>query len=1152
MTIRGVNVLLGMLALLSISSLVNAEFADETKITASDGVSYDSFGDAVAMDGDTIIVGAADDDDNGTNSGSAYIYEYDTASGSWLQQKLTASDGATYDNFGQSVAISGDTAIIGADGGSAATNITGYAYIFVRNGTTGVWEEQQKLVASDAAIDTYFGYTVAIDGDWAAVTAIGTDFAGSVYMFVRDPSTGVWSEDQIVVSSNNSTFDGFGRSMDIDGNNMIVGAEGDSGNGGAFSGSAYLFVRDPSASTGVFWSEQQRLWDKNGGHQQNFGVSVSLSGDNAIVGANRDDDNNLQSGSAFVYTRDPVSGDWTEQKILPADGAAYDEFGKSVSMLGNTAIIGADGDSDNGFRSGSVYVYQRKASGLWEEQQKLLATGGAKDEHFGISVVVSGDRFVAGSFGDNSYTGSAFVFTNIPTPDITVTDSTAPINDLILAFGEVTEFTSTDQTVTITNDGELDLILGSLATLDTLDFPFTIETDSCSSQTLTPATNCSLGIRFSPTSTGSFSDSVDIPSNDPNEASVSLNITGDGVAPLVPDIAVIDAIAPIDDLIVDFGSYALGWSAGQWVTVKNEGTADLVVGDVALIETVTAPFMIVTDSCSGQTLVPLASCEVGIAFTPSVVGSYSGSFDIPSNDADEASLSVSFLATAIEAQVANITVTDSVVPVDDHMINFGAITHSTSADQLVTVSNDGNVDLNIGTIAAQNVLLSPYSIVADFCSGVAVPPLSSCTFTVLFAPTAVYTYNESFDIPSDDPDQSSVIINLSGVSIATPAPVIAVTDTEAPVNDLAIPFGNVTESISVTETVAISNAGNANLNIGNIATANALAFPFAINTDSCSGQSLAPSSFCSVVVSFTPQAVGNFSDSFDIPSDDPNNSGVTFSLSGVGMALPVADISVSDSVAPANDLQVVFGNVMLSDSSDAQLTVHNNGNTHLNIGNIGDQNALLAPFSIVSDTCSATSLAPAASCVVTLRFGPTVVGNFNDSIDIPSSDVDQQSITITVSGAGTGLPVPNVSITDHQLLFGNVTQQTSAELSVTLSNTGSADLTIGNVAQLNTLQTPFAMVSDPCSGNTLAPTQSCVLRLSFSPVSTGSFTDSFDVPSDDPDSPTVVISLSGVGIESSPGNTDRGNSGGGSLGLLPLLIALLGAGLRRRSLFSTP
>ena len=318
----------------------------ENKLTASDGAADDWFGYSVSIDGDTAIIGAIFDRDNGDFSGSAYVFV--RINGVWSeQQKLTASDGEAYDQFGWSVSIDGDTALIAAYGDGS---YSGSAYVYVRS--NGVWSEQAKLTASDAATTSdYFGYSVAIDGDTAVIGAYWDDDngsnSGSAYVFVR--SNGVWSEQQKLTASDGAAGDYFGSSVAIDGDTVVIGAHWDDDND-YNSGSAYVYVRSNDV-----WSEQAKLTASDGASRDFFGYSVAIDGDTALIGAYADNDNGANSGSAFMYVRS--NGVWSEQaKLTASDRAQYDDFGYSVSIDGDTAVIGAYGDNDNGYDSGSAYI----------------------------------------------------------------------------------------------------------------------------------------------------------------------------------------------------------------------------------------------------------------------------------------------------------------------------------------------------------------------------------------------------------------------------------------------------------------------------------------------------------------------------------------------------------------------------------------------------------------------------------------------------------------------------------------------------------------------------------------------------------------------------------------------------------------------------
>ena len=324
----------------------NSGVWSETKITAEDeGAQNDNFGYSVSISGDglTAIVGAQNDD---SFRGSAYIYNY--INGAWIrfQPKLTAFE-RTPTLFGYSVSISNDglTAIIGA---YVEGSYRGAAYIYKYN--SGVWTET-KITASDGAASDYYGYSVSISGD--GLTAIVGAFAdNSAYIYKYN--SGVWTETKITAGNNS-----FGYSVSISGDGLtaIVGALSEN--------SAYIYKYINGGWTQQTFNitsnigtreNQSKLTASDGAASGLFGQSVAISNDGltAFVGAYADDS---YRGAAYIYKYN--SGVWTETKITASDGAAYDQFGQSVSISGDglTAIVGAQMNDDNGFGTGSAYIF---------------------------------------------------------------------------------------------------------------------------------------------------------------------------------------------------------------------------------------------------------------------------------------------------------------------------------------------------------------------------------------------------------------------------------------------------------------------------------------------------------------------------------------------------------------------------------------------------------------------------------------------------------------------------------------------------------------------------------------------------------------------------------------------------------------------------
>jgi len=381
---------------------IAASWGETQKLLASDGAKGDYFGYFVSLDGDTVLIGAPYDDGY---KGSVYVF---TRTGTtWTQQaKLLASDGSAGDMFGYFVSLDGDTALIAASLDDDNGVDSGSAYVFTRTGTT--WTQQAKLLASDGAADDQFGCSISLDGDTALIGANCTDDngvdSGSAYVFTRTGTT--WTQQAKLLASDGSAGDQFSfYGASLDGDTALIGAvyEDDKG---VDSGSAYVFTR-----TGTTWTQQAKLLASDGVAGDWFGYFISLDGDTALIGALQDDDNGKDSGSAYVFTRNGTT--WTQQaKLLASDGARMDIFGNDVSLDGDTALIGAVQDDDNGFQSGSAYVFTRSGT-TWTQQQKLLASDGARGDLFGCDVSLDGDTVLIGApaDGDNGLnSGSVYVF----------------------------------------------------------------------------------------------------------------------------------------------------------------------------------------------------------------------------------------------------------------------------------------------------------------------------------------------------------------------------------------------------------------------------------------------------------------------------------------------------------------------------------------------------------------------------------------------------------------------------------------------------------------------------------------------------------------------------------------------------------------------
>ena len=399
---------------------------EDQKLTAIERADNDRFGFSVDIDGDTMVVGAPFTDTLATDSGSAFVFV--RSGDSWTQQAelIRENNRPDFDRFGQSVAISGDTIVVGAPFNNAGQPSSGSAYVFTRSGTT--WTLEAEISAADLAANDFFGGSVAIDGDTIVAGARNGDSApdsqvGSAYVFTRTDTT--WTQEAELLASDGLRFDGFGTSVAISGDTIVAAAplaldlNDLLDDVGTIAGAAYVFER-----SGTTWTEQVKLTEPDSG----FASSVAIDRDTIVVGArlDRDTDSDIVGG-AFVYVRGAT---WTQQAQLTAEDAALgDEFGFSVDIEADVIVVGANLDNALGSNEGSAYVFVRSETN-WTQNEKLTTSDAAGSDQLGTSVAISGDTVVAGApLEDNAPAdndlGAAYVFA-VDVPELELPDEFIP------------------------------------------------------------------------------------------------------------------------------------------------------------------------------------------------------------------------------------------------------------------------------------------------------------------------------------------------------------------------------------------------------------------------------------------------------------------------------------------------------------------------------------------------------------------------------------------------------------------------------------------------------------------------------------------------------------------------------------------------------
>lgn len=403
---------------------VEGEWVQDHKFTAFDAVGEDQFGFAVAVSGDKALIGAQLHDAVGTNSGQVYAYNGLTDCTDPCETgalaKLTSPNPQAEYWFGYAVDVSGDVAVISTPLDSDVAQWAGSVYVYRFDGLE--WLVEAELTASDPEVDDEFGIAVAIDGDVIVVGALRDDEAcpedpdcnsGSAYVFRYDGAN--WNEETKLLASNADAYDDFGLTVAIDGDVIAVGADQDGNTGpGLFNGhgAAYVFRYN-----GANWNEESKLLADDGEAFDHFGFAIGVSGDVVLVGASADAHSGMGlAGSAYVYEFNGGSWDQTA-KLTSSDVAPNDQFGKNLSISGDVALIGAllndaSCPGGNACNAGAAYIFE-KPEGGWvdmNETAQLTASDADGGDSFGWAVSISGETAIVGAYGDEVWTGAAYVF----------------------------------------------------------------------------------------------------------------------------------------------------------------------------------------------------------------------------------------------------------------------------------------------------------------------------------------------------------------------------------------------------------------------------------------------------------------------------------------------------------------------------------------------------------------------------------------------------------------------------------------------------------------------------------------------------------------------------------------------------------------------
>jgi hypothetical protein len=313
-------------------------------------------------------------------------------------QTIQPADIQPGDQFGHATVLSDEFAIVGAWAHDSTGQVdAGAVYVYRRDAID--WELDQKLVASDALAHDRFGIYLAHDRDLLVIAAPNNHAdhvrKGAVYVFRYDPLTGLWVEEQRLVADDTDEYIYFGCDVDVYGDTIVVGALRDD-TAGDDAGAAYIFEFDGCTGS---WEVSQKIIPDDGLSGDAFGISLGIERDVIVVGASyRDDVGVPNSGAAYVFERDTCTGQWTQTtKLAKADGPhAQDLFGHLVAVEDDRVAISCHGDDDLGAEAGAVYVFRRTHDG-WRQEAKATPSDLIGGEYLGPNTI-DGDALLVGSW----------------------------------------------------------------------------------------------------------------------------------------------------------------------------------------------------------------------------------------------------------------------------------------------------------------------------------------------------------------------------------------------------------------------------------------------------------------------------------------------------------------------------------------------------------------------------------------------------------------------------------------------------------------------------------------------------------------------------------------------------------------------------------
>jgi hypothetical protein len=668
-------------------------------------------------------------------------------------------------------------------------------------------------------------------------------------------------------------------------------------------------------------------------------------------------------------------------------------------------------------------------------------------------------------------------YQTVAVPAFTVTAPSAPaiaLNPGTLNLGNVNVGANASLIAQVKNTGSATLTISAIArcTNPATSTEFTWSPTALPIS-VSPGASANLTVSYAPSAAGSDTGCIALTSNASNGPTTNLAVSGAGVVPSAPKIAVSPTSLP-------FGNVTLEGTASKTFTISNTGSATLT-GTVARASGTSAEY---TLSPASFSVAPGASQIVTVTYAPTDTTTDGGSLAVSSNDAASPSVTVTLSGTGVAAPAPNIALSPTSLP-------FGNVTVGGSASLTTRVQNTGTAPLNVTSIARCASPATSAEFTWSPAGPFAVAAGGSTTVTVTYAPKDAGADAGCIAFSSDDTAKPTVSVDVSGAGQLTAAPKIAVSPS-------SLSFGNVTAGASSSKKVTLSNTGNATLT-GTVARAAGTSGEYAFSPSTFS---IAAGASQIVTVTYAPVDLTTDNGSLVVSSNDSTSPSLSVGLSGSGVAAPTPAIAL----APGS---LAYGTVTLGGSAALTAQVQNTGTATLNVTAIARCSGTSSEFAWTP--LAPLSVAPGQSTTVTVTYRPTTAGTDSGCLALSSNDPASPTVNLGLSATAAEQAIPAIALDPASVEFGTVVVGSTVSRTAQVRNTGNAALNVTAISLCS--GTPATFTWSPVTGFSVAAGQSAELTVSYAPTAAATDGGCIAVASNDPAHPRVELSVGGVGVQ---------------------------------------